>query len=219
MKFIYHENCGKEILSLEGREFHHIFNVRRARRNINESFNFANLKDSKIYYYKLLDLDKKIANFALLDSRIVVQQSPKTHIIQAVIENSEFDKTLPFLNELMVEKISLFYADFSQKNYKFNLQRLQSILINSCMQCGRLSLMEIEIFDSLDSILEVYKDAIALDFEAESCDLRAYNSFIIGAEGGFSKRERELLKNRASITHPLILRSHTASIFVASIKI
>lgn len=219
MQFIYHQDCGNSHLILEDKAFHHFFNVRRTKQHINKDFDFANLKDSKLYRYKLLFLDKKKAYFDMLDSRLLIQKSPKTHIIQAVIDNAEFDKTLPLLNELMVEKVSLFYADFSQKNYKINTKRLESILINSCMQCGRLSMMDIEIFDSLDSILEVYEDALALDFGAESLDLRAHNRFIIGPEGGFSSRERGLLKHKASISHPLILRSHTASVFVASIKI
>lgn len=210
---------------LDSKAFHHIFSVRRknaqnALQN-GEIFDFANLCDSAIHRYKIISIGKKSAEFMLVDSAHIRQDSPKTHIIQSVI--SDFDKILPFLNELFVEKISLFYADFSQRNIKINLERLNAILISSSMQCGRLSKMQIEIFNSLDEVIRAYSDLVALDFDAPHDDLRNLNHFIIGAEGGFSQRERELFKSSkiraVSLNHSLILRSQSASIFVASQKI
>ncbi|RDU64667.1 RsmE family RNA methyltransferase [Helicobacter sp. MIT 14-3879] len=220
MQFIFHKNSGEENIFLENKDFHYIFNVRRESKDIGAIFKFANLKDNTIYQYKLINLFKNKASFSLLDSTKNTQIPIKTHIIQAIIDNNEFEKILPILNELFVEKISLFYADFSQRKYKINIERLQNILINSSMQCGRISLMKIEIFNNLDSILENYSNIIALDFNAKLKNIDSINSFIIGPEGGFSKREKELLKEcSCSINHPLIMRSHTASIFIASHKI
>lgn len=260
MQFIYDKNAGNANLLIKSRAFHHIFNVRR--KNVEsalkngEIFNFANLNDGAIHRYKIIRYDKKSAEFEWLESAHIAQDSPKTHIIQAVI--ADFDKILPFLNELFVEKITLFYADFSQKNIRINLERIKSILINSSMQCGRLSAMKVEIFNSLDEVMCAYSDLVALDFGAECADLRELNHFVIGPEGGFSQRERKMFsdsnetcgdlhdfsanqsgdsrqsdlnaicdskqgnsnKIRAvGINHPLILRSQSASIFVASQKI
>lgn len=241
MQFIYDENAGQKSLILDEKQCHYIFGVRRLKAQGGEIFKFANLNDGKLYRYTFAEsaLDSAIsqnrvdfaqkgrksrtksATFHLLDSAIVAQNSPKTHIIQAVID--DFDKVLPFLNELFVEKITLFYADFSQKNIKINLERLNAILINSSMQCGRLSKMEIEIFNSLDDVLFAYSDAVALDFAPKAQNLGVFSRFIIGCEGGFSKRERELLKSRkiatSGINHPLILRAKTASILIASCRI
>ena len=235
MQFIYAKNAGDANLNLDFKAFHHIFNVRRksvesALKN-GEIFNFANLNDSAIHRYKIIGADKKSAEFELLESTQVAQDSPKTHIIQAII--ADFDKILPFLNELFVEKITLFYADFSQKNIRINLERIKSILINSSMQCGRLSKMQVEIFSSIDEVMRVYGDLVVIDFGGKCADLRELNRFVIGPEGGFSDRERSLFaklqdsNNRAdsnkvrivSLNHPLILRSQSASIFVASQKI
>ncbi len=210
---------------LVSKAFHHIFNVRRKNaKNALENgeiFDFANLRDSAIHRYKIMAVNKKSAEFMLVDSAHIRQDSPKTHIIQAVI--SDFDKILPFLNELFVEKISLFYADFSQRNIKVNLERLDSILISSSMQCGRLSKMQIEVFNSLDEVISAYSDLVALDFGAKCEDLRNLNRFIIGAEGGFSQRERKMFVDSkirtTSLNHSLILRAQSASIFVASQKI
>lgn len=239
MQFIYDENAGAKTLILDAKQNHYLFNVRRLKAQSGEIFKFANLKDGKLYRYKFAEssgkeskLDSatrvkgaesraKSATFHLLDSANITQNSPKTHIIQAIID--EFDKVLPALNELFVEKITLFYADFSQKNTRVNLERLEAILISSSMQCGRLRKMEIEILGSLDCVVEKYSDAVALDFVPKACNLCDFKRFIIGPEGGFSPRERELLKARkiiiSGINHPLILRTKTTSIFVASSRI
>lgn len=261
MQFIYHKDCPNAEITLEGKDFHYIFGVRRESKQTGKTFKFTNLKDNRIYFYTLKEINKKMATFKIIDLEGIIQDytnlldskdpkldskisnldfinpndlnaiilkaqkialnPPKTHIIQAIIDNNDFDKILPFLNELYVDKITLFYADFSQRNQKINLERLTNILINSSMQCGRLNLMKIEVFNNLDSVLEAYKNCFALDFGCEIIDnLKDKNSFIIGAEGGFSKRERELLKECSfSINHPLILKSQTASIFIASQKI
>lgn len=248
MQFIYDENAGAKTLILDAKQNHYLFNVRRLKAQSGEIFKFANLKDGRLYRYKFAEskLDSatrvkgaesraksiesraksiesraKSATFHLLDSANITQNSPKTHIIQAIID--EFDKVLPALNELFVEKITLFYADFSQKNIRVNLERLEAILISSSMQCGRLRKMEIEILGSLDCVVEKYSDALALDFAPKARNLCDFKRFIIGPEGGFSPRERELLKARkitiSGINHPLILRAKTTSIFVASSKI
>lgn len=241
MQFIYDENAGAKTLILDAKQNHYLFNVRRFKAQSGEIFKFANLKDGKLYRYKFAEskLDSatrvkgaesraksiesraKSATFHLLDSANIVQNSPKTHIIQAIID--EFDKVLPALNELFVEKITLFYADFSQKNIRVNLERLEAILISSSMQCGRLRKMEIEILGSLDCVVEKYSDAVALDFAPKARNLCDFKRFIIGPEGGFSPRERELLKACkiaiSGINHPLILRAKTTSIFVASCRI
>lgn len=234
MQFIYDENAGAKTLILDAKQNHYLFNVRRLKAQSGEIFKFANLKDGKLYRYKFAESKLDSANrakntkprakgveFHLLDSANITQNSPKTHIIQAIID--EFDKVLPALNELFVEKITLFYADFSQKNIRVNLERLEAILISSSMQCGRLRKMEIEILGSLDCVVEKYSDAVALDFAPKARNLCDFKRFIIGPEGGFSPRERELLKARkiaiSGINHPLILRTKTTSIFVASHRI
>lgn len=221
MRFIYHKNSGDSRIILDSNAFHHIFTVRREKPKIGAIFHFANLELPRIYRYKLLDFGKKRAEFELLDFTQIAQDSPKTHLVCAII--SDFDKILPFLNELFVEKITLFYADFSQKNVRINLARMDAIVIHSCEQCGRLSKMKLEILPNLEAVLGKYNNLVALDFGGKCEDLRKLNHFIIGAEGGFSQRERKLLVQNAtriaSLKTPLTLRALTAGIFVASQKI
>lgn len=220
MKFIYHNNSGDDNLIIDGNEYRHVFSSRRERAN--KLFTFSNMLDSTLYTYKVIEITNKYAVFALESSCIRQCNISNTHIIQSVVNMAEFSKILPFLNELMVPKITLFYSEFSQKNEKLNLERLKKILINSSMQCGRLHLLNIEVLPDLQSVFVNYPNAIALDFEGinDINKLKKCNSIIIGPEGGFSKNERDLLKAR-SFTIPVesIMRSVTASVFIASIKI
>lgn len=217
MQFLYHKDSGEKNIILDNQAFHHVFNVRRQKDSI---LILANMLDSKLYSYKILQVGKKQATLELIDSKSIKQNSPKTHIIQAIIDMNEFSKILPYLNELFVEKITFFYSDFSQRNEKINIEKLHKILLNSSMQCGRLSIMKIEIMKNLNEVLNIYRDSIALDFNDNRINIKNHNSFIIGAEGGFSKNERELLKDRLfGIDNPLIMRAKTASIFVAANKI
>lgn len=220
MQFIYHKNCGDSNITLNKDSIHHIFSVRREKYDIGDILKCVNLVDPTIYDYKLISKNKKEIVLECVDSITIQQKSPKTHIIQAIIDINEFSKILPSLNELFVKKITFFYSDFSQKNQKINIDRLTKIVINSCLQCGRMDLMDFEILPNLDLVLQTYNNAMALDFEGKTCDIKSFDSFIIGAEGGFSQRERKLLQNRTfSIDYPLILRSATASLCIAAKKI
>lgn len=123
------------------------------------------------------------------------------------------------LNELGVEKISLVYADFSQKQYKMDEERMHRILINSSQQCGRSHLLEIEIINSVKTYCEMYPKSSILDFcDTPIDDKSVISSILIGPEGGFSEKERILLAQRAifGLSCPSILRSETAVIAVAS---
>lgn len=219
MQFLYQIEAGKQELTLEDETFHYVFNVRRKKAD-NNHLTLANMQDSTLYKYRILKVEKKKALLDLIDSNTIEQTSKNTHIIQSIIDMNEFYKTLPYLNELFVEKITFFYSDFSQRNEKINIEKLNKILINSSMQCGRMSIMKLEILNNLQEVLDCNKDAIALDFNANQCNIKSYNSFIIGPEGGFSKNEKEVLKDRSfGINNPLIMRSKTAAIFVAANKI
>ena len=219
MQFLYQTEAGKQELTLEDEAFHYVFNVRRKKAD-NNHLTLANMQDSTLYKYRILKVEKKKALLDLIDSNTIEQTSKNTHIIQSIIDMNEFYKTLPYLNELFVEKITFFYSDFSQRNEKINIEKLNKILINSSMRCGRLSIMKLEILNNLQEVLDCNKDAIALDFNANQCNIKSYNSFIIGPEGGFSKNEKEVLKDRSfGINNPLIMRSKTAAIFVAANKI
>ncbi|RVZ33235.1 RsmE family RNA methyltransferase, partial [Helicobacter pylori] len=95
------------------------------------------------------------------------------------------------------------------------------ILINSCEQCGRSALMELEAFSNTKEMLNAYPKASVLDFKGETLptSMGFEKGVIIGPEGGFSEQERGYFKEREIYRIPLnmVLKSESACVFVASI--
>lgn len=135
-----------------------------------------------------------------------------------MIDPKVIEKTLPFLNELGVAKLSFVYMEYSQKNFKLDFKRMEKILIESSQQCGRASLMELESFDDFKKFQQAYENIVLIDFEGE--DLMNFDPgryvFLVGAEGGFSQKEREINIKRAKLQANYILKAQTALIGVAS---
>ncbi len=217
MQFIIHKDAGKEVLKLEGETYHHLFHSRRTHKA--QSLQLRNLRDFNCYTYTIANLSKKDATLKLESTIQTPLQTPsKGHLIWAMMEPKKIEKTLPFLNELNLQKITFFYAEYSQKNFKLNLERIQRILENSCEQCGRITLLEIEVLENLQSILEKYPNMAVLDFGGEPLNSDLKIPILVGAEGGFSPKEREILKGKPtySAINSNILRSESAAMYAMS---
>ena len=106
-----------------------------------------------------------------------------------------------------------------ESNFKLDLQRLKRILINSCEQCGRTDLMEIELLNDVKEYLNLYPNSIIIDFSNNLLENSLHvESFLVGPEGGFSKKERELFeKNKIfGLKSQNILKSQTAVLGVCA---
>ena len=217
MQYIYCEDSGSNPLKLSTKEYSHIFKVRRVKNG--KILSFRNLKDDILYSYKLIKIDKKVAILELIEDKVVrIEGKTALHVGWCVVDPKTIEKTLPFLNELGIFKISFVYCDFSQKNFKIDMQRLERILINSNQQCGRSSLMKIEVLEDLREFLSLYPQSKIVDFSQSSikkCD--SFTSFLVGCEGGFSQSERELMskENIVGLDSPMILRSETAVLYAS----
>lgn len=217
MIFLYHKNAGLSELKIEGERYHYLFKVRRERAG--SIVSLRNLKDDLLYSYKIERVDKKDASLHLLEF-VEKPNRPKKylHIAWAIIDTKSIEKSLPFLNELGVGKITFFYASRSQKNFKIDVKRLERIVISSCEQCGRSDLLEIEIRDSTKELLDSLNDFLVLDF----CDKKLENTsicdtYIIGPEGGFCDKEREMFGDRVcGFKSEFVLRSESAAVALAS---
>ena len=181
----------------------------------------------QIYSYK----HEKKNTFKLIGLHSKVTQ-PKayTHILLAMIDLKDIYDILPVLNALNVASLQLFYADFSQKNRKIDMQKAQRILQYSCMQCGRMKPLKVAIHKDLESVCKAFPNAIAIDFlesvetfenltqqERQSI---AKNGVIIGCEGGFSQKERNFLHTTQrvyALQTPFILTAHLVSTYIASL--
>jgi len=218
MQFVYHENAGMALLHVELRAYEHLFKVRRM--GLGDVSQWRNLNDAMLHTYTLESMGKKEAILRWEAScDIPLIPSKHVHLAWCVIDPKMIEKTLPMLNELGVSKISFVYAEFSQKSHKLDYERMKRIVINSCQQCGRTSMMELEEFKNLKTYLEAYPKSTVIDFCEQKWDANdALESILVGPEGGFSTKERTLLRsNRVlGLTCNTILRSETAVLSVAA---
>ncbi len=217
MQFIYSKDAGEKILNLNTRDYSHIFKVRRVKKS--EVLSFRNLIDGMIYRYNLVSIDRKTATLELFDSKMLKIEAKKSlHVGWCIVDPKTIEKTLPFLNELGASKISFVYCEYSQRNFKIDLKRVEKILINSCEQCGRSSLMQIEILENLKEYMTLYPQSKIFDFGGKKIDKNTTcTSFLVGSEGGFSKAERELMQDAdiLSLNNPMILKSQTAVLYAS----
>ena len=214
MQFLYFKNPTKQII-LTGKEHKYLFKVRRIKKN--EQINIRNLKDDFLYIYKIESINKKEAILNLVKKEFLPNKPKKFfHIAWCIIEPKNIEKILPSLNEIGVSKITFVYCDFSQKNFKLKLERIEKILINSCQQCGRSNLIEIEILNSSKEFFEKYKNFSVLDFNGKKIESNNISlPILIGPEGGFSKKEKENFKEIYKL-EGFILRSETAALSISS---
>jgi len=218
MQFIYSLDSSKETLSVDGDIYKYLFKARREK--IGSTIFFRNLNDNYIYKYEIFDITKKDATLRLLDKEEkIIESNKKLHLIWAVIDPKTIEKQLPYLNEIGVNKITFFYADYSQKNFKLNMEKFEKILINSSQQCGRSSIIKLEILENLDEVLNLYNDTFIFNFSNNSIDeQKDINRIVVGCEGGFSPKELEKFSQDkvVGINSNLILRSETAVTVIAA---
>ncbi len=220
MQYLYQKEAGREILSISGEEYKYLFRVRRFK--IGDMVSIRNLRDDFLYSYQIVTIDRREAHLKLLTKEERKIETSSLHIGWCLIDPKVIEKHLHILNEVGVEKISFIYCDRSQKNFKLNFQRLEKILINSSMQCGRAKMLQLEIIDSIDEYIKRYKDIVVIDFCNNLLqDNKNIKNFLVGPEGGFSSREKAILRNfdKRSFRIKTILRSETAVIFATSLII
>lgn len=218
MQFVYDRACGDENLTVDGDIYKYLFKARRHK--VDEVISFRNLQNSYIYFYKVITISKKEA-ILQLDSKVekIVESSKKLHIIWCMVDTKTVEKQLPYLNELGVDKISFIYCDYSQKNFKPNFEKFEKILINSSQQCGRSSIITLNMIDSLEEFLIANNNTYMLNFSEKNISaVDDIQTIIVGCEGGFSLDEIEKFDKEkiVGLNSKLILKSETAITAIAS---
>ena len=214
MQFLYHPQANCQELVLEGEQFKYLSKVKRVQKD--QTINLRNLEDRSVYTYKITQITKKQITIRLQNSTTTNQYKKKLHIGWCVTDFKTVEKTLPFLNELGVRAITFIYCDKSQNNFKPNFDRMQKILINSCQQCGRDSLMGLYNAKNLQEFITKHPDAYLCDFGGTAIKEQNIETVIIGPEGGFSKCEQGLDLPKIGFNTLHILRSETAATAIAS---
>ena len=221
MLYLYNKEAGKPQLTLSGDDHRYIFKVRRHKAD--DVLHLRNLEDGLLHTYSVSHIDKRSVILDLKESQILeVRAKQSLHIGWCVIDPKSIEKVLPSLNEMGVEKITFIYCKRSQKSFKPDFKRLGKILLNSSQQSGRSEMMKLEMADTLEDFLEENPQSKMLNFSEDNFTQNiAFDTIVIGCEGGFHKDEVALftVENIIGFNTPLVLKSESAACAVSSQKL
>jgi 16S rRNA (uracil1498-N3)-methyltransferase len=220
MQFTYSIDASQPTITIEAELHKYLFKVRR--HSTEDDLYFRNLKDKNIYRYKVDTIDRRKTILKLIDfEEKVIEPKKDLHLAWCIIDPKSVEKNIASLNELGVTKITFIMCQYSQKQYKQNIEKLEKLLINSSSQCGRSSIIELEMVQNLKSFIEKYPDTYMFNFSQNNITNQKNDikTIVLGCEGGFSKNEVDLLPSDkiVGIDSNLILRSETAAVTIASI--
>lgn len=220
MQFTYSADASKPFITIQAELHKYLFKVRR--HNMEDDLYFRNLEDKNIYRYKVETIDRRKTTLKLIDyEKKIIEPKKELHIGWCIIDPKSVEKYIASLNELGVTKITFISCQYSQKQYKPNFEKLEKLLINSSSQCGRSSIIELDICEGIDIFLKKYPNAFMFNFSNNNISnhKNEINTIILGCEGGFSQNEIvKFQENKiVGIDSDLILRSETAVVSIASI--
>lgn len=211
---------------LENEEFHHLANVMRAR----ESDQIVLFNgDGNFYAGKIKKINKKNAEIFIVDHE-KSQNEPTVSVtlFQALAKGDKLSLIMQKITELGASELCLFESDFCDVKANTSKQeRMDSISVSASKQCGRATIVKTSGIYSIKQIAEIIKnyDAFFVAYEAEDGKTLANEliknqefkniAIMVGAEGGFSKNEIDILKQNGATIVSLgkrILRTETAGI-------
>jgi len=219
MQYLYHKEAGASQLQLSGDPHRYLFKVRRHRAG--EIVYLRNLNDQILYSYFIEQLDKKTALLQKVEQReLRIEAKQHLHIGWCLIDPKSIEKVLPTLNEMGVRQITFINCQRSQNNFHLDFDRMRKILLNSSQQCGRSVMMILEEAESFALFLQKNPTSWMLNFSESLLDknIQHIETLLVGAEGGFSEEERDLIAREkiVGLDTPLILKSESAVCAVAS---
>ncbi len=151
------------------------------------------------------------------------------NIIFGAIKSKNLELAIKKAVELNANNFYIYYFDYSQNNEKYNMSRLQQIILSASEQSNRDNLMNIKIIydNELINILNNNDINLVAHFDKNAKTISStLNSnhnkigIVIGPEGGFSQKDLTLLNNKNNCIISLtktILRSETALIYALSV--
>ena len=226
-RYFTNANLEKDIIvEIDGDEFHHMKNVMRT--NVNDHvllFNGTNIDAEGV----VQSIQKNKAVIKILDTHINSNE-PKINVTlyQAVRKGEKLSLITQKITELGASNMVVFYSDYTDIKEKTNkLDKLQKVSISASKQCGRSSILNIQgvvSFETMTSLLSkhqkvfvAYENSTGFSlYDSLSSNNNLENiAIVIGAEGGFSEKEINILEelNCEIVTlGKRILRTETASI-------
>jgi len=219
MIYILDEHSSKDTITLKGETHKYLVKVRRHK--VGDKVYFRNSNHIiTLYCYAITIIDGRSLTLELISQEEKeVKSTTSLHLAWCKIDTKSIEKVLPSLNEIGVEKISFISCDRTQKNFKLDFNRFKRIVESSMQQCGRTNHMEFDTYDSVDEFIKLYPDTKVFDFcDKTLANAQGFEHVLVGCEGGFSPREKEVLKvcDVFRLETPMVLRSESAVVAIAS---
>ena len=218
----------EEITCLSGEEFEHAKNVLR----IGVGAEVILLDNSgKEYTAVVSAVEKKQMLLNVVREELGTREAnAETCLLFGYLKNADKNEFIvQKAVELGVKKIGVFSSQFSSAYMNENkLERLNKVSKEAAKQCLRSVAPKVEYFQSLDAALD-YGSAcehklFACEFAERSeislSSLKNSVAIVIGSEGGFSREEAALAKEKGYALISLgkrILRAETAAVCLCSI--
>ena len=215
-------NLGLDLV-LEKEDTHYLKNVMRLREG--DYVFLFNSKDGE-FKGEIISSDKKNTKIKLISKIENINKEGKISLIFSLIKSSKLDYLIQKCTEVGVKN---FFPVISEKSIakNLNIERIEKIIKESCEQSNQLYLPVIHTVEKLEKKLKsLNKNSVVFFADINSANKKIdeviknnknYEFYLlIGPEGDFSLKERDLLKSMDNCI-PIslgqnILRSETAAV-------
>ena len=230
--YINEELFDNQKVLITDEEFHHLVNVMRAR--VNDKVCLFN-GNGYFYFGEITQINKKNAEILITHSQ-KSENEPVVNltVYQALAKGDKLSLVMQKITEIGANEMAIFDSDFCDvKSNTTRVDRLENIAISAAKQCGRATFPKQTGVYKMKEIADKISDydAFYVAYENEdgltlSNDLIKNKSslknvaIMIGAEGGFSENEINLLKENGAKIVSLgnrILRTETVAMVVSGI--
>lgn len=230
MKLFYYNGKIENSVVIQDDQFLHITKVLRL--VVNDKIVIFN-GDGNFYHCQIGKIEKK---YLVADVLSVEQCENKTKnqitLFQGIVKKPDNQALIvQKMTELGLDKVVFFQSDYTNvKLETVKNSRLDKIVVESCKQCGRAKLLQVENCNKFDTMIEKLKQYDLVIFAYENQQKISLTSalkvcsglkiaLVVGSEGGFSLEEVNKLESVNAKVVGLgktILRAETASIALAS---
>ena len=175
---------------------------------------------------KVATLGKRVVTLAVARQARAQAEGPDLDLVVALVKRARLETIVEKAAELGARRVRLVVTERTNADHT-RVDRLQAIAVEASEQTGRLDVPQVLAPARLDKLLEAWDAPRRLLFCDEAGDAApalqalvaqadAPWAILIGPEGGFSPKERKLLRSLAFATPatlgPRILRADTAAI-------
>ncbi|WP_069130892.1 RsmE family RNA methyltransferase [Rhodohalobacter halophilus] len=176
---------------------------------------------------QISEITKRDVVCTIQDRETEVRTKPHVTLILGLIKKRDrLEFAVEKSTELGVDRIIIFRGDYSEKG-NVRMDRVEATVLSAMKQSLRLFLPQVDFSENLDQALSLIGEELTIIYADETkegtkkpsndADRTDRVSLVVGPEGGFSKKERELLARKGGFAFSLgnkRLRTETAAITI-----